>query len=185
MKALAGTINLSSDVDLTEIGTSDRADGYSGADCAALFREAGLAVLKEIVDGSNDAAPVAFESDTCLKVDNVADPALCIAARHFAYAFDHVIPSVSRKDQARYNRMRDRMAHARSRGAVVPELAADEGEATDLSKDEVCAVDDDGTDKDGNATIEEVPNETPQSWHGARNLNHEIANDKSMEAPVE
>eukprot|EP00978_Attheya_sp_CCMP212_P006971 scaffold16282_cov65-Attheya_sp.AAC.1 len=36
-------------------------------------------------------------------------------AGHFDYAFQHVMPSVSKKDQARYDRMRDRMARARSR----------------------------------------------------------------------
>jgi len=34
------------DVDLTVIATNSRANGYSGADCAALLREAGLAVLR-------------------------------------------------------------------------------------------------------------------------------------------
>jgi ribosome biogenesis ATPase len=110
LKALAGGINLSPEVDLNLIGASSRAEGYSGADCAALLREAGLAVLKEDVGTGVD-----FSS-------------LCIAPRHFDYAFAHVIPSVSHKDQARYNRMRDRMAHARSRGAVVAEATANDGD---------------------------------------------------------
>ena len=111
LKALGGKINLSADVDLELIGRSERADGYSGADCAALLREAGLAVLKEGVGADFN------ESST-----------LSITARHFNYAFDHVVPSVSRKDQARYNRMRDRMARARSRGAVVSEQTGDDAE---------------------------------------------------------
>lgn len=105
LKALAVKVNLAPEVDLRNIGQSARADGYSGADCAALLREAGLAVLKEDV-----------ESD-----EKMDQSALCIHERHFNYAFNHVIPSVSKKDQARYNRMRDRMAHARSRGTVPPE----------------------------------------------------------------
>ena len=47
LKALAGKIKLAPDVNLEEIGKCHRANGYSGADCAALLREAGLAVLKE------------------------------------------------------------------------------------------------------------------------------------------
>ena len=105
LKALAVKVNLAPEVDLRNIGQSARADGYSGADCAALLREAGLAVLKEDV-----------ESD-----EKMDQSALCIHERHFNYAFNHVIPSVSKKDQARYNRMRDRMAHARSRGTVPSE----------------------------------------------------------------
>ena len=105
LKALAVKVNLAPEVDLRNIGQSARADGYSGADCAALLREAGLAVLKEDV-----------ESD-----EKMDQSALCIHERHFNYAFNHVIPSVSKKDQARYNRMRDRMAHDRSRGTVPSE----------------------------------------------------------------
>lgn len=117
LKALACKVNLASDVDLKKIGHSSRANGYSGADCAALLREAGLAVLKE-----NVSSAVPDENGDCSK--------LCITERHFDYAFDHVVPSVSKKDQARYNRMRDRMAHARSRGAVVAEPADEPEEAT-------------------------------------------------------
>jgi len=110
LKAVSGGINLSADVDLNSIGASAKAEGYSGADLAALLREAGLAVLKEDVNGTTE------------------NSALCIMPRHFEYAFQHVVPSVSRKDQARYDRMRDRMAHARSRGAVVGYPTKDEGE---------------------------------------------------------
>ena len=98
LKAISSKVKLDPAVDLVAIGKSARAEGYSGADCAALLREAGLAVLKESLSESSS---------------------LSITPRHFDYAFDHVVPSVSKKDQARYHRIRDRMAHARSRGAVL------------------------------------------------------------------
>lgn len=126
LKAVSGGINLSPEVDLNIIGASPRAEGYSGADCAALLREAGLAVLKEDISTSS------------MDVDPTH---LCITPRHFDYAFDHVVPSVSRKDQARYNRMRDRMAHARSRGAVIAETATEDGDETkDVVKGEIDTV---------------------------------------------
>ncbi len=121
LNALSASIKLSPDVDLGHIGRSERADGYSGADCAALLREAGLAVLKETV---GEAYP----------------GVLSITARHFDYAFDHVVPSVSKKDQARYNRMRDRIAHARSRGAVVSEATVGLSEANDEPLDDHIAA---------------------------------------------
>lgn len=114
LTAISGNVTLGPDVDLDQIARSARADGYSGADCAALLREAGLAVLKEVIGQATPAEP------------------LCITQSHFDYAFDHVVPSVSRKDQARYNRMRDRMAHARSRGAVMAEKTVDEPEDVPL-----------------------------------------------------
>lgn len=105
LSALSTNIRFGTDVDLNIIGRSSRAEGFSGADCAALLREAGLAVLKEDLVAS--AAGETRDS---------AD--LCIAAYHFDYAFDHVMPSVSTKDQARYDRIRQRMARARTRGSV-------------------------------------------------------------------
>lgn len=98
LRALAAKISLADDVDLEAIGTSNRAEGYSGADCAALLREAGLAVMKE---NSRDASVP-----------------LCITTKHFELAFNAVIPSVSKKDQARYDRMRNKMAKARTRDAT-------------------------------------------------------------------
>ena len=116
LKAVSSKITIAPDVDLEAIGRSNRADGYSGADCAALLREAGLAVLKE----------------GTLDIDSLA-----ISKRHFDYAFDHVVPSVSVKDQARYNRMRDKIAHARSRGAVVAEPKEEEEEDQSLDKRDI------------------------------------------------
>ena len=105
LRALSAKMKLDNDVDLGSIGFSPRAEGYSGADCAALLREAGLAVLKESVNYADSEM-------------HGNDLSLCISARHFDYAFNHVMPSVSRKDQARYDRIRDRIARARSRGDV-------------------------------------------------------------------
>jgi len=101
LKALAKRVNLSPDVNLDEIARSPRADCFSGADCAALLREAGLAVLR-------DSAAARVNGET--KVGP-----LQVCRNHFDYAFDHVMPSVSKKDQKMYDRMRDRMARARSR----------------------------------------------------------------------
>lgn len=114
LEALADKIKLGPDVDLNEIAVSDHATGYSGADCAALLREAGLAVLKE-----NLASP-------CTESQQV-----CIARRHFGYAFQHVLPSVSKKDQARYDRIRHRMARARTRAGGVDDNAEPEGAETE------------------------------------------------------
>lgn len=121
LKAVSNKIKFSPEVDLRKIGLSPKAEGYSGADCAALLREAGLAVLKESYDrdiSTKDPNQSAIDPET--NIDE-SSPELCICPRHFDYAFAHVAPSVSRKDHARYDRMRYRMAHARSRGEVSAE----------------------------------------------------------------
>ena len=131
LKAISSNIKFSPDVDLHKIGTSPKADSYSGADCAALLREAGLAVLKE---SSEKAQPLSKDQNsTDMEVDtnddSYAASALCIRPRHFEYAFAHVVPSVSRKDQARYQRMRDRMAQARCRAVVAEAEPATNGDS--------------------------------------------------------
>jgi ribosome biogenesis ATPase len=113
--ALSTKVKLSSDVDLKVIAHSPRAEGYSGADCAALLREAGLAVLRECSSIKTTKKSCENESS---EEPTPTPLVLQITSSHFDYAFDHVMPSVSRKDQARYDKIRDRMARARSRGGV-------------------------------------------------------------------
>ena len=116
LKALAGNIKLGDDVDFDKIGSSPHTTGYSGADCAALLREAGLAVIKENSSTLTDNA----ESNGN-KPNNIE---LCIQNRHFEAAFRSVMPSVSKNDQKKYDRIRDRMASARTRTIAENEVAS-------------------------------------------------------------
>lgn len=135
--ALSKMVKLAPDVDLHAIAHNPHAAGFSGADCAALLREAGLAVLRDGVlrrtTTNNVEADVAATKEAPLQIH----------ASHFQYAFEHVMPSVSRKDQARYDKLRDRMARARTRGGVVDSHASsspaeegsgDTGDASDAEK---------------------------------------------------
>ena len=124
LKAIAKKVNLGDDVNLDEIAHSSRADGYSGADCAALLREAGLAVLRD--DALVERGFRAKNSNDIENESSDKPSLLQITMHHFNYAFNHVMPSVSKKDQAKYDRIRDRMARARSRGGV-EENKSDEG----------------------------------------------------------
>jgi ribosome biogenesis ATPase len=108
LKALSANVNLSSDVNVEELAKSKRADGFSGADCAAMLREAGLAVLR---DHALDRIRRRENNNT----DHDDKKPLQITRKHFDYAFDHVMPSVSKADQKKYDKMRDQMARARSR----------------------------------------------------------------------
>lgn len=106
-------------VDIEQVARDGRADGFSGADLAALVREAGLAVLKEIVRSHERFAGAAMESgavnrsqvlgESCIDESNaqiptpLEDGAHVITGRHFEAAFNSVKPSVSRKDRDRYH----------------------------------------------------------------------------------
>jgi len=99
-------------VDLKAIAYDPRAEGYSGADCAALLREAGLAVLRDL--------PRYIKPESSLPpptIDALEEslPSLQISIKHFDYAFAHVMPSVGKKDKANYEKIKERIARARSR----------------------------------------------------------------------
>ena len=117
---VAKKVKLAPDVDLDEIAMNSRADGYSGADCAALLREAGLDVLKEgaLRRGRNS---IGLEKSTAEKdvIKETSISSLQITKEHFNYAFEHVMPSVSKRDKHKYDNMRDRTARARTRGDTV------------------------------------------------------------------
>ena len=69
---------LAADVDLKEIGYNNKCDGYTGADLAALIREAGIEALKELMDMHYSGQPE-------------------ISMRHIVLAFDKIRPSVQEK----------------------------------------------------------------------------------------
>lgn len=71
---------LASDVNLTEIAKKPECDGYSGADLAALVREAGIQSVKDLMN---------FDSE----VDSKAD--LTVSLKHFERALKKIRPSVS------------------------------------------------------------------------------------------
>ena len=128
LQALGASIKLAQDVNLHTIAHDSRADGFSGADCAALLREAGLAVLRDGILGKTTP-----QADQAEEKESSPSP-LQITSNHFKYAFDHVLPSVSRKDQARYDKLRDRMARARTRPTTEPETAPGAEDASDVEK---------------------------------------------------
>ena len=102
LRALARNTPLAEDVDLDAIAVGGQLTGFSGADMAALLREACVEALKEglrkgggEVRGELGALP-----------PNVA-------ARHFAAALRQVQPSVSRQDQRMYDALRLRLRSSR------------------------------------------------------------------------
>eukprot|EP00873_Tetraselmis_striata_P015255 jgi/Tetstr1/435519/TSEL_024423.t1 len=88
---------LSPDVDC--IAVAEAAAGFSGADMAALVREACVRALKEMVASQN-------------ATEDGGLPGL-VEARHFAAALRSTTPSVSPKDQRVYNALRSKLKSAR------------------------------------------------------------------------
>ena len=89
------------EVDLAAVGRDGRAEGYSGADLAALVHEAGINVLREM--RAREEGEEEEEEEEVVK----------IGKRHFEAAFARVPPSVSARDQKRYLSMRTSLCRAR------------------------------------------------------------------------
>lgn len=79
---------LDEDVDLVSIGTSEQTKGYTGADLAALVREASILALKEFMMAGDSSKPLA------------------VSSRHFVKASERIRPSVPEKDQKHYEKLR-------------------------------------------------------------------------------
>ncbi|XP_060535638.1 nuclear valosin-containing protein-like [Cylas formicarius] len=79
---------LDCDVDLAQIGGSERTEGYTGADLAALVREVSALALEEYMAEGDGSKP------------------RVVGNRHFERALAQLRPSVSEKDRKYYDKLR-------------------------------------------------------------------------------
>ena len=84
----------------------ERCDGYSGADLAALVREAGVTALKRTLGVFEK-----MEEDT-MAADGppVQRPAVIVEPRDFVQALDKVTPSVSHAQRRKYESLRSKLS---------------------------------------------------------------------------
>merc|ERR1711971_595100 len=109
LNTLSAKVNLAPDVQLEAIARSSKADGFSGADCAALLREAGLAVPRD--DNK-------VQNNTTTTTSQPLPSTLQVTMKHLEYALDHVIPSVSKNDRRSYDNIQKRMGRTRPKGKI-------------------------------------------------------------------
>ncbi len=114
------------DVDLALVAGNDQCTGFSGADLAALVREAATAALRRLFA----AGPVAVASrEAGVGTGARDDAAICNA--DFAVAFSKVTPSVNEKDLARYRGMHAKLRGSRAHIAAPDDAAIAASEPTD------------------------------------------------------
>jgi ribosome biogenesis ATPase len=145
LRALTRRTPLAPEVDLAAVGSSPRLAGFSGADLAALVREACVAAVKEGLAAAGQAPggaagagpPAGYVSPQVLP-------------RHFDEAARRVQPSVSRQDQRMYDALRSRLRSSRGHLTRAAETKPDEaGPARDESA--AGAKDEDAQDMEGSA----------------------------------
>ncbi|XP_074629859.1 nuclear valosin-containing protein-like isoform X1 [Acropora palmata] len=92
---------LLSDVSIKELANDERCQGLSGADLSALVREASMAALRESISARSINHITVYND---LPKDQTP---VGVGLRHFAAAFRKVKPSVNKKDQALYAKMKN------------------------------------------------------------------------------
>ncbi|KAE8541449.1 hypothetical protein D1P53_002809 [Cryptococcus gattii VGV] len=114
-------INEDSWGNIKEIVSSDKCDGFSGADIAALVREAATLALRAALEsiGAFETPAEAEPEGVERKTDSVK-----VTAEHFARATQKTLPSVSREQRLKYERMRDKYAGVPTRGRKQREAEA-------------------------------------------------------------
>eukprot|EP00899_Mesostigma_viride_P022737 jgi/Mesvir1/3648/Mv14943-RA.1 len=103
LRALTRPVPLGEDVDVAVVGNSARCEGFSGADLAALVREACVCALKEDMPALRrpaGGAMVPAIDAAGPRLDRQGAPR--VHMRHFEAAWRKVSPSVSRQDSRRY-----------------------------------------------------------------------------------
>ncbi|KAJ8101901.1 P-loop containing nucleoside triphosphate hydrolase protein [Lipomyces tetrasporus] len=88
-------------VNLNDISADSRCRNFSGADLAALVREAAVGALRTAVFALKDDHGDIGESTAAV----AATPKVVVKAENFENAFKNVKPSVSDKDRAKYERL--------------------------------------------------------------------------------
>ena len=114
-------LRLAPDVDLAKLADDPRANGFTGADLAALTREAGTAALRRLLR--------AAKGGLLLQGEGTVEPPL-ISHRDLEQAFNKVHPSVSKRDLARYRALVKKMRGSR---AVLQQEKPEDGDGPSAS----------------------------------------------------
>ncbi|WVQ86085.1 hypothetical protein IAT38_008253 [Cryptococcus sp. DSM 104549] len=111
--------------EIEEVVKSDKCDGFSGADIAALVREAATLALRAALERAG-AFEAEAEAEPAGEVARGAD-GVRVTPEHFRKAAVKTLPSVSREQRIKYERMRDKYAGVPTKGRRRREEGAEVG----------------------------------------------------------
>ncbi|KAL6749669.1 P-loop containing nucleoside triphosphate hydrolase protein [Haematococcus lacustris] len=106
LAALTRRTPLAPDVDVRKVGLSKQCDGFSGADLAALVREASVLALKQAMQQEASGSGHVSAQAAQVPCSPSPVPVVLVHAAHFEAALQRVQPSVSRKDTRVYEALR-------------------------------------------------------------------------------
>jgi ribosome biogenesis ATPase len=104
LKTLTRKTPLGEDVSLQNIAYDPRSDGFSGADLAALVREAAVAALRSTIYSKRPQNEAQASDPTAT--------AIYVHEAHFMSSFVKITPSVGKKDRKRYELLKIKFGSA-------------------------------------------------------------------------
>ena len=107
---------ISEDVNFSLMAHDDRLHGFSGADLAALLREAALSALKKVYEGSSQEELDDIERNVSSIMSSAANLP-CVRQENFDVALGKVRPSVSAEDRKQYEALHRSLLQTSKDGA--------------------------------------------------------------------
>ncbi|SJX61383.1 related to RIX7-AAA-type ATPase required for biogenesis and nuclear export of 60S ribosomal subunits [Sporisorium reilianum f. sp. reilianum] len=108
LKTITSKTPLSDDVDLQTIAHDDKLEGFSGADLAALVREAAVLALRETILFHNSQPAVAVPAKKTKKGEQEGVKVIVMHS-HFVAALSKIQPSVSAQQRRKYLSLRQKL----------------------------------------------------------------------------
>ena len=108
LETITRNLKLENDVDFKKINDDKRMEGFSGADIAALVREAQLHALKRLNQKEKE------NSKNNMNIKNEEIKEFKINMTDFEYSLNNILPSVSINDKKKYENLKKKLQESRS-----------------------------------------------------------------------
>ena len=118
LETITKNLKFDKDIDLGKINADKRMEGFSGADIAALVREAQLHALKRLNEKEKEKLKkdnenkMEFENDS--NKTNEKEIEFRINMSDFEYSLNNILPSVSLNDKKKYENLKKKLQESRS-----------------------------------------------------------------------
>ena len=109
LETITKNLKLDKDIELNKINMDKRLEGFSGADIAALVREAQLHALKRLTEKEKEKIKKG-DND----MDDKEDVEFKINMSDFEYSLNNILPSVSLNDKKKYENLKKKLQESRS-----------------------------------------------------------------------
>jgi len=117
LETITKNLKLDKDIELSKINLDKRMEGFSGADIAALVREAQLHALKRL--NEKEKEKIKKENENIIKkeknnIEKKEEIEFKINMSDFEYSLNNILPSVSINDKKKYENLKKKLQESRS-----------------------------------------------------------------------